>query len=754
MALSDFLGKIPFRLYRKEDIDKAASERAKMAEEVSDLKLAVSSSQSQASQIEEAIKERRRSLQRPLMYRTPAVGSDMRKDINYTYYSSGYDLAEIGRAIDVEPYINQSVRKHREQILKEGYSLNGEDQEMVDYCKKRLFEISLTSGITTQQVLREFTTNLVAYGTAFLVLKRDAERSSGRTIRMYGRDREPIAGIYPLDPTCVSVSLNDYGHPIKWRQKLANPIGSQTEITFDADDVLVATIDKKPGFIFGTPYILPTLDDVRSLRRLEEIAELIGQRHAFPLLHFKVGLETIGPQVFPDGTSEIEMVRQAVENMSRTGGLITSNRVEGDLLGGDKNTLDIVPYLEYFESRVLGGLRLSEVDLGRGGATNKASAVTVSQGLQDSARDFQAVISDMFTYQLILPLCMEGGYDVDPTTNLVEWSFSMINREEERAHQAHGQDMFLGGTITQDEFRKGFLKKKPLSEEEQAQTNPAMAHERDMQVQQLAGEQAVAKAKATKAASAAKKKSSNTTRPANQHGKKSSKTRVTKNSLDIAKDAFLVLQDTGLGYTKASVATWVDKHQGGVVSEDSTALTKDEELKAIFESWINQATQQSHSILDQVIDFGAKECLNDLGLIGEPSINKKMIDRFYKNSIEKSFKKVSEVAINLINSNDALSGIATETPLSTIVSSIFDQISGELKALSLKQIDLAYRYGYAKTARSHGYTTIVLFPDGWHCEDCEESGEIEVSLIDKNGSYKTLLATHSNCEFDIRLGQK
>jgi len=727
--------------------------------EISDLKLAAKS-EADPKKMTEIIKERRRTLQKPLHYRTPnpaSVGYE-RKDIDYIYYGPGYDLAEIGRAIDIEPYINQSVRKHREQILKEGYHINGPDDELVQYVKKRLFEMSIVSGVTTQQWLRDFTTNLVAYGTAFLVLKRDKERSNGKTIRMYGKDRDPIAAVYPLDPTSVTVALNDYGHPVRWKQTLKNPIGTKSELVFDADDVIVATIDKKPGFVFGTPYILPTLDDVRTLRRLEEIAELLGQRNAFPLIHFRVGTEEAPTVVFDDGSSEIDLVRSLVENMPREGGLVTSNRVESSLLGGDKQVIDLVPYLDYFEARVLGGLRLSETDLGRTNAS-KASAITVSQGLQDSARDFQAVIADVITYYLLLPICLEGGYDITPEENMVQLEFTMINREEDRAHQAHGNDLFLAGTITHDEVRKDFLKKKPLSDEEKTNLKPNMDHEQAKEIQQIAGEQAIAKAKASKSTTAVKNKSANKTRPTNQHGRKSTKTRVTKNSLDILKESYEYQMHSSLKDARAGLWTIFGMHTTGVVSDQEDILsTKEEQIVAILDEFVNISLLECAKIIEPVMRAGIRDALEDLGIDGDPSaiMPKKSIDRFYKNYIAKSLRGLTDSIKMMIDNDEGLAGIKVEKPLELYINTIFEQAAGDLNCLSHKHIDAAYKVGYAKAARAHGVTTVTLSMNDEEgvCEACKHLEDKTVSLIDKNGSYASILETHPGCDFVISIGEK
>ena len=41
--------------------------------------------------------------------------------------------------------------------------------------------------------------------------------------------------------------------------------------------------------------------------------------------------------------------------------------------------------------------------------------------------------------------------------NMIKFEFEMINREEERSQQTHGQDLYLGGTLTVNEYRKEYL---------------------------------------------------------------------------------------------------------------------------------------------------------------------------------------------------------------------------------------------------------------------------------------------------------
>ena len=77
--------------------------------------------------------------------------------------------------------------------------------------------------------------------------------------------------------------------------------------------------------------------------------------------------------------------------MTPEGGLVTSYRVNHEVISSSDGMMDLTPLIEYYEARVLGGLRLSPVDLGRGDIS-KASAGASSKSLRDSSREFQSVL--------------------------------------------------------------------------------------------------------------------------------------------------------------------------------------------------------------------------------------------------------------------------------------------------------------------------------------------------------------------------
>ncbi len=296
-----------------------------------------------------------------------------------------YDLAEIGRAVDIEAYIGQSVRKHREQILKEGFKLSGIDDNLIEYIENRLFEVALVTGITTAQTLRDVVLNLIMYHNAYIVFRRDKYRSTGKPVMMYGKTLQPIAGMFVPDPTTMECEVDKYGTIKRYRQTISSLYGEEEkEKIYPVEDVVHITMDKKSGYSYGTPYILPVLDDIRALRKLEELVVVLASKEAFPLYHYKIGTEESPAIIYEDGTSEIDVIEGKISGLPQQGYIVTSERIEVKVVSRDGSGLDIKPYLEYFEKRVLAGLRLSEVDLGRGGTSNRGCHDQETQTLTEN----------------------------------------------------------------------------------------------------------------------------------------------------------------------------------------------------------------------------------------------------------------------------------------------------------------------------------------------------------------------------------
>jgi len=629
-----------------------------------------------------------------------------------------YDLSEIGRASDIEPYINQSVRKHREQIMKEGYVVSGSDDQMVSYVKKRLFEIAVVSGISTQQWLRDTVSNLVTYHNAFIIFRRDSERSSGRPIRFYGKELAPIAGIYVGDPTSMEVSVDKWGTPRKWRQFIEYSEYSDTEYDkqYNVEDVVHITVDKKTGFTFGTPFLLPVLDDIRALRKLEEIAVIVASKEAFPLYHYKVGSETRPAMVYEGGDNEVDVVLSSVAGLPSQGYIVTSERHEVKLVSKDGSALDLSPYLEYFESRVIAGLRLSPLDLGRGGTANRATAGTINKSLQDSAKDYQAVISDFITQYIILPLLLEGGFDVTEE-NLVTFSFPTIDKEEERAEQNNGLQLYLGNVITRNEFRKKYLNLSPMTEEDEQDTQAFRSNKYQKEILDVKSAQTSGTDRAVANAV------SNRAQPTNQFGTKQTKTRSTANDFSSKiKERYTLLKSSLLNsITDNNLDSFLIEELFRDFVKNSIAISKDSILEKIEQGY--QKARKQYEYRNPEKDYEFEE------------IGQRAIDRFLLNFVTKSYWKTinpyKDQIFNLIkgDSDGNIDLPKIITTLEVLNKSIINLINDQ-------QIT-SERFGFIKFAKKIGSKTIeIVNPDNL------EATTLDISEL----VYKNFIPTPENAD--------
>lgn len=620
------------------------------------------------------------------------------------FISPMYNLGEIGKTLDIESYFAASIRRHRELVMKEGWYLQGKDNEAISYVKDRLAEIELITGEPISAIVRELLTNLIAYGNSMLILKRDPLRSSGSSIRMFGKTMQPISGLYPSDPTSMAVKKNEFGRPMQWKQKLWD---AQKEKKFSSSDVVHFTLDRKSGFTFGTPYIIPVLEDIRALRRLEELAELVTHKHTFPLFHAKVGTKDkpAGYVTAPDGSSysEVDMIGSQVDALPPEGGLVTTERVEINMLGTEGQVLDLQPYLAHFEARVLGGLRLSGIDLGRGDTANRATAQTVTKSLVDACSEIQNVFAEIFTAKVIDILLLEGGFDLNKETRVV-LKFPDIDREEMRAHQNHGIQLFLQNAITQDELRTEYLNKESYLDKDRKNT----FHE--LYTKPLTELSAQNKSRSEGSSNATANKS----RPTNQHGTASTKKAVAQNS-EVSKKLY-----DEFGYSWGEMCDGICDLTNNSVKYNK--IVKSEDIKRCLIAKTEMMVADAKKYLLSEIERGCKKA--NLDINSNKLLTKDDISGFISKHIRIPLIKLNRKAMIMLKI-DLERDSKIDIDLSRI-SSIFDVLKTELEGIAVQNTDFSYKYGYLMILEKNGIDKVKIMTT-----DDENIEKIEIKKINE-----------------------
>lgn len=368
------------------------------------------------------------------------------------FQQAEYDLAEAGRVEDTDSFVRQAFDKKVALMFKEGWDVVGKNPRTVKYVKTRFNQIARASGTPTAKLLREIGSSVIRKSNAFVVKVRKPEASGGKIRRVPGKDKliKPVAAYFIIPAEAMEYQTS--GSKVKrWRQKM--PDGTMK--TWSSDDVEHFYYDRKDGFIFGTPPLVPVIDDIRALRKIEENIELLIYQCLFPLFQYKVGTPESPAGHDEAGNREVDLVRDEIAYMPTEGGIVTPERHEIIAVGSEGRALRAEGYLEHFKKRVFAGLGISAVDMGEGETANRATADNMSRNLVDSVKDLQQVIEIFVNEYIIGELLLEStfGDEVLEEENRCYLKFKEIDIEAQIKKEAHYADQFNKDLVSWDEAR-------------------------------------------------------------------------------------------------------------------------------------------------------------------------------------------------------------------------------------------------------------------------------------------------------------
>ena len=220
-------------------------------------------------------------------------------------------------------------------------------------------EIELVSGVPLDLLIGDLANDLARYSNCIWVKARNRNASTGKVRRQNNKEVDPIAGYFILPFETLWFRTKRNGEITKVLQEMPN--GDTKE--FAPEDVIHFYTNKKPGFAMGTPELLPVLEDVALLRRLEENIEQMIDSNLNPLFHYTVGNDNHPERYGPDGVKETDIVKNAIEYMPSGGIFVSDHRHKIESIGAEGKALDVSEYLEYFKKRVFAGLGVTPIDM-------------------------------------------------------------------------------------------------------------------------------------------------------------------------------------------------------------------------------------------------------------------------------------------------------------------------------------------------------------------------------------------------------
>ena len=376
---------------------------------------------------------------------------------NDTIYSGfknhEYDLFEYSRIIDTEAIVAKAFERQRALIFKNGYYFESNNPKNVEYIKSRIREIEYVTGLTFRNFIEEMAYNLVMFHNSYILMVRNEKKSTGETVNVGNKELEPIAGWFNLPTETIQRKLKENGDVEMYKQY----IDPATFRLFSPEKVRHLKYNARSGFTMGTPPLEAVKDDILALRRIEESVETLIYKGIFPMIHVKVGTESNPAKILIDGSDEVEKMGYVMQELDEYGGITTSERVEVKAIGSESLALRVESYLEYFKDRVMLGLGVSDIDMGIGDSSGKATGQIISQTLKEAVINKQDAISEFITHILFKPLLVESGmYDAEyliPEEDLVKFKFNHVDQDARIKIESHILNMFNSGLLSINEAR-------------------------------------------------------------------------------------------------------------------------------------------------------------------------------------------------------------------------------------------------------------------------------------------------------------
>lgn len=504
--------------------------------------------------------EQKKALAKGFKVKSLALGYEGLPDFlsrRANFEDAPYDFEQITRAIDTDSYAKSSFAKFRELFWKEGWSIQGENQDAVDYLYQRLDYMEVAMGRPFQSFLMDVMDQLVRYHNVFIVRSRSSEIDD-----QFPDDLEtdakkgPIIGYYLIPTEQTQILRDKHNNPKYYRQRVNSNLGllsssgnttprSQSP-TWAAREVIHMYRDRKVGRAFGTPFLTSALDDLLALRQVEEDYLNLIHRELFPLYKYTVGTEDV-----PAEEDEIQKAVLSLESLRSEGGLVIPFRHDIEIIGSEGKTLEISSFMDHMKERVANGLGVFPHHLGMvsfSGA-NRDMTDRLDASLYERVKEYQRVFADYVRMFIFDELLREGGFEpmmnpkLDGEQDRCIMLFDEIDADGQIKRESHTVQKVASGLETVPEGRRALGKPPEMNEEDTLQ---AMQIRLQPTTQVLPGEKMAsggtkapkivdttppaAQKPGTQAPSTGgkpnlknvKKGSTNIVRPANQHGSRTS----------------------------------------------------------------------------------------------------------------------------------------------------------------------------------------------------------------------------------------
>jgi len=680
-----------------------------------------------------------------LSYAPSTIGSTR------TYEAPIFNLGEVRIASEVDSFVKRAISKHTDVILKEGWYLDG-DPDAIGYIKKRLSLMGFMTHKPWDILLQEICDNFVKYHNVFLIKGRLKKGEVLPGLRLMGvNGLTPISGYFQIPPPTVMVSRTRVGNDIKsWKQVIGyaprtstgvvtiSTSGSTNEIEIKPANMVHFYKDREEGEIFGFPFILPSITDVKILREVEEHILNLIYLYSHPVMTWKVGT-----QDKPGSDAEMQVAEDRLKDGPISGVFVIPGNQDVEIKGASQRAIEAYSYLQYFKSRVFTGLGTSSSQMGEGDTTNRSAAASIGEEFFDRIRGYHRTLSSFINSLVIDELLLEGGYDIFDRSKKCWFGFNDPDVTTKIKKENAEVQKYTNYLTTETEARSA-MGYHPMTDEMRADT----FMERVKKV--LAIIQAVDEPYGgSDSAKAAANK--NKTQPSNQSGtQQAPKPRrgSTKASLD-ASEGTIVSEDKESSYVKKL------RHVFELTRNDIIDMVADSFDPSRSKIELHRAGLIFQLSEDDIAGIMQKELLNlySNGIenvakdLNRTPISHEEIMRLFNDLVEmytEDWKNFHKYIFTRLETN--LTNVKTKEEAALSARAVFDSLQYLVGFKGKTHMYKSWNMGYAVMAYHFGETEVVIE----HHSDCAKCNEIDKIKLTGNLLY-IMSPFHYSCECNVKV---
>ena len=336
----------------------------------------------------------------------------------------------ISNAKKTDGYIARSSKNFLQKSLKTGFYFEGFDDVFAIKIQGKLINLILRSGYSVRGFFRECLKNYIDFSNVYIY----------KTYKTTKGNQEVLDQILIMPSVGWTANKMIGTKVIEWLYD-----NGSTVTKYSHEEIIHLTFNKESHEIFGTPFMLPTLEDVQLLRELESRAVEDYFDSTIKKTVVKVGSKDMPATEKQLKDTEIKMSQAQTSN-----DIVISGICEVDILQPSYVNPDVV--LKASKERVMSGLQSSSTQMGITGSAGRQDADTQNSNTSVTVEDFQENLEDAINPTLIRELIIEEtGLELTEQT-IVEFKFLQTFDEQERKEK-HYTHLFVQGVIDLDETR-------------------------------------------------------------------------------------------------------------------------------------------------------------------------------------------------------------------------------------------------------------------------------------------------------------